>query len=236
MDYLDLTLESPALNLACDEVLLDQAEAGEGGEVLRFWESREPFVVLGYANKVSAEVLSAGEAMPVLRRTTGGGAVVQGPGSLNYAVVLRRVEPGPGGLVPTLNHHVLERNRQALAPLLGDGLAIQGISDLALGDRKISGNAVRLRRRYFLCHGTILLDFEIPRVERVLAMPSRQPEYRGNRPHLRFMTNTGLQREAIKVALRQAWGAREPLGSVPEAEIATLARTRYRDPAWNRRR
>ena len=55
MKLLDLTLPTPAENLACDEALLNQAEAN-GGEILRFWEPREHFVVVGYANKVGTEV------------------------------------------------------------------------------------------------------------------------------------------------------------------------------------
>ena len=56
MTLLDLTLPTPAENLALDEALLDAAEDGVGGEVLRFWESPTPFVVVGYANKIASEV------------------------------------------------------------------------------------------------------------------------------------------------------------------------------------
>ncbi|MGH7993387.1 MAG: lipoyl protein ligase domain-containing protein, partial [Limisphaerales bacterium] len=55
MKLLDLTLASPAENLACDEALLNWSEAA-GGEILRFWEPREYFVVVGYANRVETEV------------------------------------------------------------------------------------------------------------------------------------------------------------------------------------
>src|SRR2546422_3154717 len=56
MHLLDLTFPTPAENLACDEALLDLCEQGGAGEVLRFWEPREYFVVVGYANKVASEV------------------------------------------------------------------------------------------------------------------------------------------------------------------------------------
>ena len=56
MKFLDLTLTSPAENLACDEALLDCCEDRAEEEVLRFWEPREYFVVVGYANKVASEV------------------------------------------------------------------------------------------------------------------------------------------------------------------------------------
>ena len=56
MKHLDLTLPSPTENLACDEALLDWCEENGGKEVLRFWESPETFVVVGYANKIAVEV------------------------------------------------------------------------------------------------------------------------------------------------------------------------------------
>src|SRR5687768_735134 len=93
MKLLDLTLKTPAENLALDEALLDFCEQGQGAdEILRFWEPREYFVVVGYANKVDLEVdRAACEKLnvPILRRCTGGGTVVQGPGCLNYTLILR---------------------------------------------------------------------------------------------------------------------------------------------------
>ena len=85
----DLTLPTPEENLACDEVLLDICEAGRLEGVLRFWEPAQHFVVLGYANRAAREAnlefcRSAG--IRVLRRCSGGGAVLQGPGCLNYSL------------------------------------------------------------------------------------------------------------------------------------------------------
>ena len=80
MKLLDLTLASPAENLACDESLLDWCENAAEEEILRFWEPRDYFVVVGYANKLATEVnVAACEArgIPVLRRCSGGGTVSQ---------------------------------------------------------------------------------------------------------------------------------------------------------------
>jgi hypothetical protein len=65
--HLDLTLPSPAENLACDEALLDWCEENGGEEILRFWESPETFVVVGYANKVATEVNVSGCAQNKFR-------------------------------------------------------------------------------------------------------------------------------------------------------------------------
>ena len=92
MKCLDLTLRTPAENLACDEGLLDFCEGGCGHEILRFWEPQTHFVVLGHANRVATEVdREACERLgiPVLRRCSGGGTVLQGPGCLNYSLILK---------------------------------------------------------------------------------------------------------------------------------------------------
>ena len=120
MTLLDLTLPSPAENLALDEALLDAAESASSAEVLRFWESPTPFVVVGYANKIASEVnIVACEArgISILRRCSGGGTVVQGPGCLNYAVILRITETGPTRSISTANHFIMERVRAAIASI-----------------------------------------------------------------------------------------------------------------------
>ena len=121
MICLDLTLPTPAENLACDEALLDGCEDDTHGEVLRFWEPREHFVVVGYANRVAREVNAAACAasgVPIYRRCSGGGAVLQGPGCLNYSVILKIAASGPLAGITSTNRFVMERNRTALAASL----------------------------------------------------------------------------------------------------------------------
>ena len=55
MDLLELTLPTPAENLALDEALLLEAESG-AGEVLRLWEWPAPAVVLGSGCKLAEDV------------------------------------------------------------------------------------------------------------------------------------------------------------------------------------
>ena len=236
MKWLELTLPTPGENLACDEALLDGCEAGQGGDVLRFWEPRELFVVLGYANRAAREVeLAACRAhgVPVLRRCSGGGAVLQGPGCLNYTVGLRIEEGGPLATVTGANRFIMERNRAALAALAGDAVRVQGITDLALGALKFSGNAQRRRREALIFHGTFLLDFDLALVGKFLRFPSQQPDYRQGRAHEHFLANLHHPAAAVKAALRQTWRADEPLKEIPHAEITRLARDRYATEDWN---
>ena len=237
MKCLDLTLPSPAENLACDEALLDQCQEAGESEILRFWEPAQPFVVVGYANAVAREVNAdacRAAGVPVLRRCSGGGTVLQGPGCLNYALLLRITEAGPLATISGTNRFVMERNRAALQKLLSAPVMVQGHTDLTLGGLKFSGNSQRRRSRWLLFHGTFLLRLELDLMERCLAMPSLQPAYRANRRHRDFLTCLGLAPEAVKAALRQAWEACPALPELPGGRMEPLVR-RYNSPEWNLR-
>jgi lipoate-protein ligase A len=113
------------------------------------------------------------------------------------------------------------------------GIALRGTCDLAIGDKKFSGNAVRCKRHDLLYHGTILYDFTLEMVNRLLAMPPRQPDYRREREHSDFVMNVPLDAAAIRAALRTAWNAVEPCPDWPRDETARLAEEKYSRPEWN---
>ncbi len=236
MKHLDHSLPSPAGNLALDEALLEGCETGRTGAALRFWESPVPFVVVGYANEAAREVdLDACRALgvPVLRRISGGGTVVQGPGCLNYTLVVPiAADPAWGGITTT-NRKVMEVHAHVTSQLLGREVRREGDTDLAVGGVKFSGNAQRRKLRSLVFHGTFLLDFDLALIERLLPMPSRQPGYRQAREHLAFVANVPIERTALKAALAGAWQASEPLEEWPLGLTQQLVCEKYSRDEWN---
>lgn len=238
MHLLDCTLPSPAENLACDEALLDVAETGDGPPLLRFWEAAQPFVVMGFANKLEEEVDQAAcreRQVPILRRCSGGGTVVQGPGCLNYTLILKGEETGPLRSVTSTNCFLMQRHRLALRELLRREVTVEGVTDLAMDGRKFSGNAQRRRRRWLLFHGTFLYDFNLELIAKVLRLPSRQPAYRHGRAHLEFLMRLPVGRQAIQEALCNTWEIAPGKVHLPAAAIAKLVTERYGNEAWTRR-
>jgi len=236
MKYLDRTLQTPQENLACDEALLDWCEEGFTDEILRFWEPRQHFVVLGYSNKARTEVnldSSKQLGVPVLRRCSGGGTVLQGPGCLNYALILKMQDDSPLTNITQANAFIMNRNRNALNPLLDGKVLIQGHTDLTLQGTKFSGNSQRRRHIFLLFHGSFLLDFDLALIEQTLRMPSKQPQYRRDRTHKDFLTNLHLQADAVKAAMRQVWNATIALDEFPEKRLQRLVREKYATDAWN---
>lgn len=236
MKACDLTLPSPEENLACDEVLLDLCESGGLEGVLRFWEPAQYFVVLGYANRAAVEVnLSFCErhGIAVLRRCSGGGAVLQGPGCLNYSLILAvNSSPFLAGITET-NDYILQRHQHAFQTLLQAPVERQGHTDLTVGGLKFSGNSQRRRKDYVLFHGSFLLHADVDLIEKVLPFPSHQPDYRLNRSHTDFLMNLKVPSHLVKTGLMKAWAALDALADFPLDRVRELAATKYRERSWN---
>jgi lipoate-protein ligase A len=235
MTCLDLTLPTPAENLACDEALAEQCEAG-GPEWLRFWEPASPFVVLGYANRLGTEVnqdACRADGVPILRRVSGGGAVLQMPGCLNYALGLRLDEAGELATVAGANQFIMERNADAISRRLGQPVQVRGHTDLALRDRKFSGNSQRRFRHTLLFHGSVLLNADLSLLGRYLRFPSQTPDYRAGRSHAEFVTNLPLPAAAVKDVLRRAWQAHSESTAAPLDRIRALVAEKYARAEWN---
>jgi len=243
MLLLDLTLPDLAANVALDEALLEAAAGGEPPPlsepqpgVLRLWESSRYGVVLGRGSAASAEVrwqACAAEGVPVVRRPSGGAAVVVGPGCLMYAAILPlawacRREPSDRFDLDRVHESVLARVAAAVARC---GIAVrrEGVSDLTLDGpagrrRKVSGNSLRVARDWFLYHGTLLYAFDLACVDRWLAAPPRQPAYRDGRGHADFVANLPARGPALREALVAAWQTAGRLDPQPHlARVALLA-------------
>ncbi len=238
MDFLDLTLPSAAENLALDEALLLEAEAGRGGEVLRLWEWPHYAVVLGAGCALADDVdeaACAADGVPVLRRASGGGTVLLGPGCLCYSLVLSYLRgPALAEITPSYVY-ILNRVRESLAGLLPE-IGQAGTSDLAGAGLKFSGNAQQRKRDHLLHHGTLLYDFDLSRIGRYLRMPGRQPDYRARRDHAAFVRNLPASADEVKWRLREVWRAVAAMADWPRETVRRLAEEKYTREEWTCRR
>ncbi|HMO13002.1 MAG TPA: lipoate--protein ligase family protein [Pirellulaceae bacterium] len=264
MKLIDLTLPTQSENLALDEWLLQQIELANlagpqavslgtanaepkptaGFEILRLWEPRQDVVVIGRSSKIAEEVdveFCTREKIPILRRVSGGASIVSGPGCLMYAVVLDLKQRPELRALDKAHCYVLTRIRNAVNAC-GIKATIQGTSDLTVGDRKFSGNSLRLTKNALLYHGTLLNNFDLNVISRCLKTPPRQPDYRLSRSHADFLVNLNLEPALLKENLVNAWqatGAFDPTKSSDEVikflrnEIASLAKAKYSQPSWN---
>jgi lipoate-protein ligase A len=241
MRLVDFSFRSPTQNLAYDEVLLNRAESGKAGEVLRFWESETPFVVVGVAQVLRREVFEkncADDHVRILRRASAGGCVLQGPGCLNYALVLSHDRRPEIATIRGSYCYILDRICEALRRR-GITAHHKGTSDLAAGGKKISGSAQKRRRRCILHHGTLLYEVDIERMERYLREPADRPQYRGARTHRGFIRAIPLTPRELRECVCEAFGIEFRPQWPSEREIEAtreLAREQYASMEWIRRR
>ncbi len=238
MKFLDLSLPDPAENLALDEALLLAAEDGTAGEVLRLWESPDYAVVVGAGGSVTIDVnlpACAADGIPILRRASGGGTVVIGPGCLCFAVVLRMDRDPAMGTIASSARYVMDRVLEAVRPFAAEA-TVEAISDLAVDGQKFSGSAQQRKRRFILHHGTLLCGFDLSRVSRYLNPPERQPAYRHNRLHGEFVTVLPTDPATVGKRLVAAWQTEGDYGPFSAEMVRILVAEKYGRDEWIRRR
>lgn len=208
MFLFELPPATAAIELAREQAILQHLETcGQGEEILRLWEPTDYAVILGAASAVEQEVnhpVCRALRVPVLRRPSGGCAVVAGPGCLMYSLYLS-LEKHPRLRAPEEAHRwVLGRLAQSLSSIL-PSVTPQGISDLAWGTRKVGGNSMRRKRRYLLYHGSLLYAFPLELIDWLLRLPPRQPAWRAGRSHKDFLANLPISREDLTRAILRCW-------------------------------
>ncbi|MBU1084498.1 MAG: lipoate--protein ligase family protein [Candidatus Omnitrophica bacterium] len=220
-----------------DELLLTKAEEGRGGEVLRLWESCEYFVVLGRAGKLLDECFDgkcAEDGIKIIRRVSGGGTVLQGPGCVNFSLILSYGRDEKYGDIMSSYGAILGRIAGGFSAK-GVKLEYMPISDLALSGNKVSGNAQARKKSFFLHHGTFLSSFDTDKVKRYLKHPPKEPAYRKGRGHDNFMGDIGIPVSEVKEILMKTFEADIPSGfDDTDAKLRTLATKKYTSDEWNR--
>ena len=199
---------SPHL-LALAGVDLETASA----PALRAEPARELGVVLSRSRDPARELFlerCAADCVPVVIRPSGGGAVVLAPGVVAGSL-LAAADPGERFPEPYFRRFcaaVAAALRRHGAP----ELAMRGVSDLCVGERKVAGSSLRLWRGRVLFQVSLLVDPDVALFGRYLRAPSRAPAYRRGRPHVEFVTTLAsegcpIPAEEAAAALRQAFGA-----------------------------
>ena len=228
----------PAFHLAMEEIFFFDADVKK----LLFLYRNSPSVIVGKhqnpwveANLAYAEA----EAVPVLRRISGGGCVVHDEGNINYSLIMKDV-PSKTVNFPSLYAPVLQGLRAM-------GLDIQSSerNDFRMDGKKISGSAQYMRRDTTLFHGTLLFNSDLNRIHRLLdrqhevefetfasaSVPSPIVNLSAYLPEV--STETFLEnwiQEIRKATPCELWQPGRDL--LEKAEV--LAREKYRSWEWNR--
>lgn len=162
---------------------------------LRVFEPRDLRLVIGRHQDPERELLVAAaqaDGVPIHRRVCGGGAVVLAPGMVVVALRLpRAAEMDANCYFGRINAALIP----AVAGVAGVEPSCRGHGDLAVvedgHERKILGASLRQTSRGVYYLGVLLVADVVAQMERYLAAPSREPEYRAGRGHGAFCTHLG---------------------------------------------
>ena len=207
----DISFPTAMENILYDKMLLESAEAGLSGEAIRFWEAEKFFIVLGKISKLQEDVnieAARKDNIEIVRRISGGGTVIQGPGCLNYSFIFSYQRNPLFKDIRKSYSIILNKICDSLKNLDIEA-RFEPISDITFYGKKFSGNAQSRKKRYMLHHGTILYDFPLKMVERYLKIPKEQPQYRKGRAHGDFLTNIKADPREIKDKIAQAFAGTE---------------------------
>lgn len=199
---------SPAALLAYDEALLHWMDSQQPDFALfRLWEPRDIFVVMGYGKRVAEDVTIAAvtDAVPILRRCSGGGTVLQLPGCLSYSLIAPISWHPDLDTIHATTTSIMTTQAAYLSRYLGKTVSVKGASDLTLGSLKFSGNAQRRGRHSVLFHGAFLCQIDLSVISRYLQIPGYQPEYRQNRQHEDFLCTLDLSPKTLASYLKKEW-------------------------------
>ena len=160
-------------NMSVDQAILESVDAG-GPPTLRFYQWPEATLSLGYFQKFAdRQQHSESQSLPVVRRSTGGGAIIHHH-ELTYSLTMPLLGQSVGGRLQ-LYQQVHDGIRQVLGQLgiltsehrhaagrLGDDEAFlcfqrRHEQDLVCSGYKVLGSAQRRGRQSILQHGSLLL-------------------------------------------------------------------------------
>jgi len=234
-----LLVDGPApgpWNMGLDEALMESAASGQ--PVLRFYGWDGPWLSLGYAQRASAErrAACASAGVGIVRRATGGGAVLHGA-DLTYAVIApeNRLPRGlgptyaaiAGGLVAGLRALGIDAERTPPRARGAPGGDSSGASrpfdcfaeaagdEICAGGRKLVGSAQRRAAGIVLQHGSIRLEPDSPRVREVAGIGVAGAT---SLAELSLELEIGTVRDALVEALGCALGGRFEVSAPTSAE------------------
>lgn len=169
--------------------LPDAALFGGTGDGMLVWQPAETIIVLGQSNTPERSLILenvVSDGIPVTKRPTGGEAVVLTP----QMAVLTVAREFPG--LARSRDFFMEVNGMILDMLSDLGVknyGTRGISDITIGHRKILGSSMHRRENRLVYHAVLNIAEDPSIFEIYLTHPSREPDYRRNRPHGEFVTS-----------------------------------------------
>lgn len=222
----------PAYNLALEETLVRDCKRYDS--ILFLWQN-ENTIVVGRNQCVLSECNVAEakkEGTQIVRRMTGGGCVFHDIGNLNYSFIEGK---------DTYNKTKKMEFICTCLKEMGIPAYVSGRNDILVNNKKISGNAFFTSDENVLHHGTILVNTDLNKMNRLLNVPQGKIKSKRMSSVKSRVANISeffdITVNDIKKALAQKFGGQV----LHEASIAHLVQSwefmrnyeKYNSDLWN---
>jgi lipoate-protein ligase A len=196
----DTGLRPAAQNIALNRALLEAREAEEIPSTLRFLRFT-PSALLGYHQSAEQELnldYCHAHGVTVQRRITGGGAIYFDETQLGWELYLHQRDLGTRDM-QAISRRICHAAATAISAL-GVDARYRPRNDIEVDGRKISGTGGAFDGNALLYQGTLLIDFDVEKMLRVLRIPAEK-----------------LSDKAIASARERVANLKDLLGRQPEA-------------------
>jgi len=238
MKYIDSQSLSPYYNLAVEEYILKNFSLDE--EFIFLWQNT-PTIVVGNNQNTIEEInmkFVKDNNISVVRRMSGGGAVYQDSGNLNFTFFVSVSE----------NSRIsMKKYAYPIANALKDmgvPAEVSGRNDITVEGKKVSGNAQRIFKNKILHHGTLLFDSDLCVLEKSLKVGIDKIKSKGIKSIRSRVTNISDHmpkkiniQSFQKILLKHLFKGKEPeqhhLSEKDFNEINRLVKEKYATWNWN---
>ncbi|MFB1050045.1 lipoate--protein ligase [Paraliobacillus sp. JSM ZJ581] len=234
-------ITDPQINLAFEEYVLKNF--GEEDTYLLFYIN-QPCIIVGKNQNTIEEINTKyveDQGIKVVRRLSGGGAVYQDEGNLNFSFITK--DDGDSF------HNFAKFTQPVVEALqqLGVPAELKGRNDLVANGRKISGNAQFTTKGRMFSHGTLMYDSEIEHVVSALNVNAEKIKSKGIKSIRSRVANISefmeqeLSMDAFKEHMLKYIFNVKDVNDVPQYKltkedwenIRQLSKERYQQWDWN---
>ena len=196
---IDTGLRPAAQNIALNRALLEARQAEEIPSTLRFLRFT-PSALLGYHQSAEQELnldYCRAKQIEIQRRITGGGAIYFDETQIGWELYLHKRDVGTADM-QAISRRICHAAATAISAL-GVDARYRPRNDIEVDGRKISGTGGAFDGDALLFQGTLLIDFDVEKMLRVLRISAEK-----------------LSDKAIATARERVANLRELLGRAPD--------------------
>ncbi len=206
---IDFGPRTAAEYVATNRALLEARQRGLAPDTLSFLTFSEPAALVGFHQSVDQELrrdYCAHHGITIQRRVSGGGALYVDSTVIGWELYLDRHAAGSCDMLD-IARRICETAAIGIRNL-GVDARFRPRNDIEVGGRKIAGTGGTYDGDVLLYHGSLLIDFDVERMLRVLRIPAEK-----------------LKDKAIASARERVASLKELLGGAPSMPQVIAAMT-----------